>query len=161
MTMTLADIRDFRKAIRVLEREMARALKGQTACASVTTAQCHVLMELDAREPLTIHAIAEALGLDKSTLSRTLDGMVSAGLVDRAENAGDRRALDITLTEKGRRISRQINDECDLAYQGLFTLIAVSKHRTILESVQTLAGAMRSAREARAPRKPSGCKAGK
>jgi DNA-binding MarR family transcriptional regulator len=149
MTMTLTDIRSFRKAIRALEREMARELKGQTACCQVTTAQCHILMELDAREPLTVQALAGSLGLDKSTLSRTLDGMVSNGLVNRAENAGDRRALDITLTAKGRQISKHINGECDQAYQDLFKLLEPTKHRTILDSVQSLASAMRSAREGR------------
>jgi len=75
--------------------------------------------------------------------------MVSNGLVNRAENAVDRRALDMTLTAKGRQISKHINDECDQAYQDLFKLLESPKHKTILDSVQSLASAMRSAREGR------------
>jgi DNA-binding MarR family transcriptional regulator len=144
------DVRRFRSAIRILERELARALRGQTACCGVTAAQCHLLLELAAREPLSVSALAGGLGLDKSTLSRTLDGLAGDGLVRRDENPGDRRALGVTLTEKGRRAVQGIDEQCDGEYEALLGLIPAGRRPALLEAVELLGGAMRSAREERA-----------
>jgi DNA-binding MarR family transcriptional regulator len=149
MASSLRDIRRFRTAIRVLEREIARDLKSQTSCCQVTAAQCHLLMELDGHQPHTVNGLAAALGLDKSTLSRTLDGMAAAELVERAEDPRDRRALRVTLTEKGQRTVRSINDLCDDRYRELLEQIPGRKRREVLQAVEMLGGAMKSSRDRR------------
>lgn len=145
--MSRLDIRRFRAALRSLEREMLRALKDQTTCCGVTLAQCHLLMELDGHGQRTVSGLAEAMGLDKSTLSRTLDGMAAASLVDRVEDHADRRALNVSLTVKGRDTAERINGKCDADYRDLFALMPVARRRAVLEAVELLADAMKTARE--------------
>jgi len=141
------DVRRFRSAIRALERELSRALRGQTACCGVTAPQCHVLMELAARQPLTVRALSEALGLDKSTLSRTLDGLARGGLVHRAEDPSDRRALGVTLTDKGRRMVESIDGQCDGEYQELLRRLPPGRDAGLLEAMELLGGALRASRQ--------------
>ena len=90
----------FRRQLRVLEREVIRELEAQTDCCGVTLAQCHVLLEL-ADSILSLSGLSELLSLDRSTLSRTVDGLVKAGLVERSDDPSDRRTLRLVLTPAG------------------------------------------------------------
>lgn len=64
---------------------------------------------------LRITAIADYLGLEKSTLSGLIDRAEKRGLVERAPSTTDRRAVDVLLTpqghELGARLTAQLRDE--------------------------------------------------
>lgn len=47
-------------------------------------------------------ALAEALGLEPSSLVRVIDQLIASGLVERREDESDRRARTLHLTERGR-----------------------------------------------------------
>jgi MarR family transcriptional regulator, organic hydroperoxide resistance regulator len=51
--------------------------------------------------PLSVKQIAGALQLDSATLSPMLKRLEGLGLITRAKNATDERAIDVTLTERG------------------------------------------------------------
>lgn len=53
-------------------------------------------------------AVAEALGLEPSSLVRVLDQVIDAGLVERRDDANDRRAKTLHLTAEGRRCATRI-----------------------------------------------------
>ncbi len=52
--------------------------------------------------------VAEALGLDPSSIVRVIDRLIAAELLTREEDANDRRARLLTLTENGRQRVRQV-----------------------------------------------------
>ncbi len=52
--------------------------------------------------------VAEALGLDPSSVVRVIDQLITAELLIREEDANDRRARLLTLTENGRQRVREI-----------------------------------------------------
>ncbi len=144
-------LRHFRSGIRTLERELGLHLKDQTTCCGVTMAQCHALLELDSSGTLTVSGLAKTLGLDKSTLSRTLDSLAAAALVERTPDPDDRRALNVALTEKGQAVARRINDECDAYYRKLFQRFSTAQREKVLEAVEILAEAMRASARRLAP----------
>jgi MarR family transcriptional regulator, transcriptional regulator for hemolysin len=53
-------------------------------------------------------AVAEALGLEPSSLVRVIDQLIEAGLVERYEDASDRRARTLHLTERGRECAGRV-----------------------------------------------------
>lgn len=53
-------------------------------------------------------AVAEALGLEPSSLVRVIDQLIDSGLVERYEDASDRRARTLHLTAEGRRCAAEI-----------------------------------------------------
>jgi MarR family transcriptional regulator for hemolysin len=53
-------------------------------------------------------AVADALGLEPSSLVRVIDQLIESGLVERYEDASDRRARTLHLTAKGRRCAAQL-----------------------------------------------------
>jgi MarR family transcriptional regulator for hemolysin len=52
--------------------------------------------------------LAASLSLDNSSVVRLLDNLESAGLIRRQEEANDRRAKTIVLTERGRAVADQV-----------------------------------------------------
>ncbi len=128
----------FRKSLRVIEREIEKQLKIETSCCGVTLTQCHVLMELDLIGESSLIDLSNILDLDKSTLSRVIDGMVNVGLIKREIDNNDRRYMKITLTENGKNAANNINLQCDKYYNLLFNNIPEEKHNTVINSIELL-----------------------
>ncbi|QQB33975.1 MarR family transcriptional regulator [Achromobacter deleyi] len=55
-------------------------------------------------------ALAEALGVEGPSLVRVLDQLVAAGLMERREDAHDRRAKTLHLTEAGHTLRKEVED---------------------------------------------------
>ena len=54
--------------------------------------------------------VADALGLDPSSVVRVIDQLIAARLLIREEDANDRRARLLTLTDDGRQRVKQIGE---------------------------------------------------
>ncbi|MBN1782278.1 MarR family transcriptional regulator [bacterium] len=145
--MDILKLEEFRRQLRSLEREIFELLKDGTTCCNVSLAQCHAMLEIGDTKMTNISDLAEKLKLDKSTLSRTIEGLVRTGMVSREIDAADRRYMQVTLTEQGKAAYRSINDLCNQYYQSVFSHIHEGKHAQIIESMMTLAEAMRRSRE--------------
>jgi DNA-binding MarR family transcriptional regulator len=140
-----AAIQEFRRDLRVLEREILRQLEGETSCCGVSLPQCHVLLELSFGD-LSLKALADALNLDKSTLSRTVEAMVQSGLVMRAAEPADRRAVRLALSPRGQTKVASINDTCDRYYASLLNGMRDGDRRQVVRAVRLLADGMRRLR---------------
>lgn len=147
------EVRAFRADLRRLEREVERSLSMETGCCGVTTAQCHILMEVEQQDGTGITDLAGVLELDKSTLSRTVDGMCRGGMLARVTDPQNRRRQLISLTGEGRRKADSINSRCDGFYGRLLAAIPKEKRAQVMESVSLLARAMSGLRKERG----SGC----
>ena len=140
-------LRNFRRSLRVLEQEAVRRLEEETGCCGVTLGQCHALLELSFADS-SLNGLAAALDLDPSTLSRTVDGLVKLGWVERTQSAADRRAVRLTLTTAGRAKVAEIDEMCDLYYGGLFDRMTERDRKCVAQAVKLMADLMRSHRTA-------------
>jgi DNA-binding MarR family transcriptional regulator len=140
-----SDVGAFRRHLRVLEREVMRQLEAETRCCEVTVSQCHVLLEL-ALSDFSLNGLAGALDLDSSTLSRTVDALVRAGLVKRTEDPSDRRALRLSLTAAGQAKVGSINETCDRYYAHLLAGMGEQDKQGVLRAVELMAERMRALR---------------
>ena len=136
-------IRVFRKLLRVFERLTAQQLKEESCCQGVTLAQCHTILEIEELGQATSGVLSKQLGLDKSTLSRTVDGLVNIGLIERVPNPTDRRYNLLSLTVKGQEIADRINRSNDKCYQQVFSGIAEESQVEVLVNFELLVRAMR------------------
>ncbi len=129
----------------MLERELLFQLEGETACCGVTLAQCHALLELSFSE-FSLSGLAAAVDLDVSTLSRTVEGLVKARLVERTQDLADRRSVRLVLSAAGRMKVAAIDEMCNRYYTGLFEELSEKDQRCIVRAVGLLAHTMRSRR---------------
>jgi len=139
-TLNQREIREFRSSLRQFERVTNLHLK--TCCADVTLAQCLVLLEVEGHERPTVGRLASRLRLDNSTLTRTLDGLATRGLVERIRDDGDRRVVRIELTSAGEDVCRTIHRDNDAHYRRVFQKIPPSRRATVLRSFELLVQAL-------------------
>lgn len=92
-------------------------LKQMVSPYDITTQQFNILRILRGQhpEPSTINLLRSRM-LDKMCdASRIVDRLVQKGLVLKAVNPNDKRAVDILITKKGLSLLRQIDNEVDLS----------------------------------------------
>jgi DNA-binding MarR family transcriptional regulator len=136
-------IRTFRKGLRELERQAELSLLTQTECCGVTPAQCHLLLEVEEAGRASVGELAAALDLDASTLSRTVDGLVKAGLLLRREDPANRRRQLVGLSPAGELKASLINAVCDRYYEGLLASLPGKDAATLREAIPLLVGILR------------------
>ncbi len=136
--MDLRAIRDLRKYLRAIEQEVEFQLKNQTRCCGVTSAQCQALVELAEVGQVSLVELSERLMLDTSTLSRTIEGLVRAGYVTRTINPGNRRYVQLALTENGRQKTDFINHSSDQFYMGLLSHLPGKRLGSLIDAVKLL-----------------------
>jgi DNA-binding MarR family transcriptional regulator len=161
--METSSVRALRKHLRVIERAVERQLKDQTLCCGVTSAQCHVLLELAEAGESSLVDLSVRLKLDTSTLSRTVDGLVRAGYVDRVTDPENRRYVLLALTPKGERKVEYIDRTSDSYYRELLVQLSEDRRTALTDSVGLLAGIFSRTREGenRAAGKVGGGKPGR
>ena len=80
-----------------------------------------VLSALAAGPRQTQLALAQSLGLDKTTMTSLLDRMESRGLITRSTDSHDRRARIPELTGEGRRVQAEVTSARDRVEAGLLS----------------------------------------
>lgn len=61
-----------------------------------------LLMQVSSNEPATLNEVAAAVGRGAPAVSRAVDALVRAGLVERTQDPDNRRRLALRLTAQGR-----------------------------------------------------------
>lgn len=135
------------ESLRVLMRESYDVFDVQQKCCELTYSQCHTLIEIGTQGEVSLVDLASALGLDTSTLSRTIQSLVVLGLVVRTTNEKDRRYVKISLSKQGRKVYEETGRIYADFVARVFGLIPDKKHETVLESIGLFADAMKRANE--------------
>ena len=71
---------------------------------SVTLPQLRVLVLVTSRGPIANSVVAGAMGIHISNASRLCERLVQAGLLDRRDAPGNRRQVELTVTDAGVRL---------------------------------------------------------
>jgi DNA-binding MarR family transcriptional regulator len=87
--------------LRVAARRVTQFLEERMDGAGLSFAQFGLMAEIASAPDDTLSALAERMGLDQSTLSRTLRTLEGDGLVEIAVVESDLRKRMVWLTEKG------------------------------------------------------------
>lgn len=96
----------FMTASRVLVGVAVRSIDAATP--AVTTPQHRLLVLLAGRGPQLIGALAQELNVNSSSATRQCDRLERKGLVARARSELDRRAVEVSLTPRGRSIVDEV-----------------------------------------------------
>lgn len=123
--MNKINSKDFRELIRILERKFGLLNKQDECCSEISLAQCHALVEIGRSETISLKELSNILGLDISTMSRTVESLVKKEFVFRTPSETDRRSVDIKLTEKGLVLFRDIESKMDNKYKNIFNQISI------------------------------------
>ena len=131
-----------RELIRILVRDLGILEKSDVSCCGVTLTQCHAVVEIGRKGKISLVDLAGILGLDKSTMSRTINNLVELDLVLRDLDVENRRYVIIQLTENGENIFKNIEDSMNGYYKNIFNSIPENKRNQVMESLQLLTNAV-------------------
>lgn len=130
----------------ILVRKLGILEKSEAACCETTLSQCHAIVEIGRSNEISLNDLANLIGLDKSTMSRTINNLVDENLAYRETHSGDRRYITITLTEKGQNVFETIENSRESYYKEIFEAIPENKRGQVLESLKLLTDAVKSSK---------------
>lgn len=135
MSETLSRLRE---SVRLLTRKLGLLEKSEASCCGVTLSQCHAIVEIGRAGSISVNDLANLLGLDKSTMSRSINNLVEQDLVTREPDPENRRCLSIGLTAKGRALFSEIESGMEQYYQDVYNALPEDKREQVLECLEIL-----------------------
>lgn len=141
--MELKTIQQFRTTLRKFERDVAIGQQRDERTGGLSVVQTHTVINLGELGETTIGQMAGHMAVDKSTLSRTIDGLVRKELVSRNPDPDDRRFQRISLTKKGQKECEQLNRVNNDFIDRVFSKIPKSEHEAVIKYFKIFVSAMR------------------
>lgn len=132
------DSKQLRELIRVFERKLGVLEEDGFSCCKITMPQCHALVEIGRAKSISLNELSELLNLEKSTMSRTVNNLVTDQLAKRDIDPSDRRYVTISLTDNGYKHYQDIEEKMNLYYKKIYETIPENKKQQVLESMQIL-----------------------
>ena len=80
-------------------------------------------------------SLSDRVGVDNSTATRLIGGLIKLGLISRKKDINDKRITLVSLTEKGELVSEEIEKKLDNVGEDIFNLIPFEKREDIKESL--------------------------
>lgn len=108
-----------------ITQQVESAITGVLADSALKIEDWRVLDELATRRSAPMTDLSQATLITGPTLTRTVDRLVSQGMIYRTADAGDRRRVLVGLTKRGRALRGRLVDavaeaeRAALEYQGL------------------------------------------
>jgi len=80
-------------------------------------------------------------------VSRTVDKLVTKGMVKRDIDPVDRRYLVINLTARGEEVYRKIEENMNLFFEKIYLALPAEKRNDVLESLNVLLASVEKVRD--------------
>lgn len=116
---------------------LVEQLGGDTAAAKAMGQQRDLLAAVGANGPATLNEVAARVKRGAPAVSRAVDSLVRAGLVDRQTDPNNRRRLALMLTDEGRaHLNRP--PAADHSLEGRLAKLAASELRAVERGIELL-----------------------
>jgi DNA-binding MarR family transcriptional regulator len=132
--------------LRIIVRNLGIVEKNEASCCGITKTKYQTIAEIGKKPKISLIDLSNTLGVDKSTMSRTIDNLVEENFVQRSWDDEKRRYIIIQLTEKGTATSESCEESIDVYYSDLMESIPVEKRSQVLESLALIADAVKKLR---------------
>lgn len=104
--------------------------------------QSHILYEIETKENPSIQQVADLLGIEVTTFSRQIQTLVKMGLVEKVPSPEDKRVTILTLTEKGKKVAKDIDRQVNDYLERIFLQMNDFERDTVQRSIKHLADIM-------------------
>jgi DNA-binding MarR family transcriptional regulator len=129
----------------VLVAVAARSLAGVPD--EVTLPQYRALVVLASRGPQNAGALADALGVHISTLTRLCDRLVDKSLIARRVSSTSRREVELSLTVRGRRLVKSVTERRRREIATIVARVPRARRGAMVRALQTFGEAAGEAAE--------------
>jgi DNA-binding MarR family transcriptional regulator len=116
--------------------------RNEICCFGVSVSQCYTLEALALAGTLTMGALASRMQLSVSTMTRVVDQLVAQGLVERGEDAEDRRVCCVESTSKGRELLARISAELLEGERAILKRLPAEHRESVILALEQLSRAV-------------------
>jgi DNA-binding MarR family transcriptional regulator len=127
-----------------LLRQLTRLVGGADDGPPMTATQRIALVELGESGPLRLSELAQRMGTSTPTASRAVDALAALGLITRAPDADDRRALSLTVSEQGRALLDERLARAAVAFEPATVALSADERRQLVDLLRRMTDALRS-----------------
>lgn len=117
----------------MISKTLAKLTQQNAESLGLTLQQLGVLNTIYSSPLITLKEITEKLLIPKSTASVNVDELVNLRLVERKASEGDRREINLILTDKGKEISKK-----SAQTPGSYLAMISALEKISAEDIQTL-----------------------
>jgi len=121
-----------------LIRNLGLLQKEGAQCCGITAVQRHIIYEIGRHPEIIVNDLAQKLGLEKSTISRHVQGLIESGVVRSLHSIEDKRYLNLNLTEQGLSINQSITNSLASYVTDIFNQIPDERRDQVSESLNLL-----------------------
>lgn len=143
--MTSPEVPAVREASRRLVRELGFLDAGRRTH-GMTHAQCHALLEIERAGACTASQLSDLLALDKSTVSRTVTGLLEHGLAAARPDPVDARKKRLVLTPGGKKALARVHAYANDQVERALATLEESERAAVVTGLALYAKALRRAR---------------
>ena len=126
-----------------LLRTLTRLTGGADDGPPMTASQRIALVEIGQEGPLRLNDLARRMGTSTPTASRAVDVLEGLGLVIRATEPSDRRALSLELSPAGRTLLDERKARAAEAFEPATASLDASERRELLAFLRRMTDALR------------------
>lgn len=108
----------------------------------LTPKQVHMMMEIGTKS-FRHGDLASCLGVDPSTLTRTLAPLVKAGLIDRQPNPANRREVLVHLSPTGLTVLQEVHNQFIQYFDRILQHVPANQLEQVQSSITLLLGIMK------------------
>lgn len=140
--------------IRVASRKMVRELgfmHNTLAATQYSPSVVHTLLEVENHGSMTAAQLVQILGLEKSSVSRMLTKLVSAGELEETPSTDDARIKQLTLTAQGRKTVEKINSYGSQQVIAALQKMNPHQQQTVSQGLRFYAEALKACRQESEP----------
>jgi len=119
-------------------RLLRRRFEKESRDIPMTSAQLHIIARLTRNEGIGQAALAGLLDLEPMTLSRHVDRMEAAGLVERRQDPHDRRARQLFTTEKSRELLMPMRQRAEAVYAQVQAGLSEDERQALRRGLETI-----------------------
>jgi MarR family transcriptional regulator for hemolysin len=123
----------------VAARQWQRLVHARTGHHQLSSACVGALVMIGRAGGANQVGVAQQLGMESASLVRLLDKLASSGLIRREEDASDRRAKKLWLTETGQTLYAQLEQDLMALRQEVLEDMSEDELRVVLKLYQQLA----------------------
>jgi DNA-binding MarR family transcriptional regulator len=134
--------------VQAFVRDFGLLSQEATPCGKpVATSHAHALMLLlDEARSLSQKDLADALGLDKSNVTRLCQKMEAEGQIEQVRGEQDARVRFLKLTSRGAKLAREIEESSKDRFTSLLKAVPPSERARVFEGLEVLSKAVRTLR---------------
>jgi len=118
--------------------------REQTCFWGLSISQCYALEVVFEHGPITMSELAHTLFLEASTVTRIIDRLVAAGLVERTPSSTDRRVCRVSVTDSGRQLVLRIRDALIDEHVRVLRQVPAESREAVITALDHLLDAFRA-----------------